>query len=321
MMANGAGTGFGRAAAATAGAAARGAAGEAAPWIERLARVGYAAKAVLYATVGLLAAQAAFGRGGGTTGPRGALATLLDAPFGRALLALVALGLVGYAAWRLVDAALDPERRGHEPKALVRRAGLALSGVIHAGLAVTAARLARGGSSGSSGGGTTTQTSAGAVGSDAGLGAAGSTGAADGGATQSLTARLLDAPGGRALLLAIAAGIVAFGVYQLVRAFRADLGRHLSLAELPPETARWARTVSRAGIAARGVVFTLVGLLLGRGVLAGRGEAAAAGADTGGALALLAGFGRWPLALVALGLVAYAAYQLLNARYRRIRAA
>ena len=35
--------------------------GEVAPWVERLARVGYVAKAVLYGTIGILAAQAAFG--------------------------------------------------------------------------------------------------------------------------------------------------------------------------------------------------------------------------------------------------------------------
>jgi len=46
---------------------------EVAPWVERLARVGYAAKALLYGTIGILAAQAAFGEGGRTTDTRGAL--------------------------------------------------------------------------------------------------------------------------------------------------------------------------------------------------------------------------------------------------------
>ena len=44
-----------------------------APWIEVLARVGYAAKAVLYGTIGLLAARAGLGWGGGrATHTRGA---------------------------------------------------------------------------------------------------------------------------------------------------------------------------------------------------------------------------------------------------------
>jgi hypothetical protein len=51
---------------------------EVAPWIERLARVGYVAK-VLYGTIGALAALAAFSSGGRTTDTRGAMGTLLGA--------------------------------------------------------------------------------------------------------------------------------------------------------------------------------------------------------------------------------------------------
>jgi hypothetical protein len=74
--------------------------------------------------------------------------------------------------------------------------------------------------------------------------------------------------------------------------------------------------VSRFGIAARGVVFCLIGFFLAR---------AAARHDPGQvggvreSLGVLAEIGRWPFAVVALGLVAYGVYQLVNARYRRIR--
>ena len=57
-----------------------------APWIEILARIGYIAKAVLYGTIGFLAARAALGDGGGkATDTRGALRAMLEAPFGREL--------------------------------------------------------------------------------------------------------------------------------------------------------------------------------------------------------------------------------------------
>ena len=45
---------------------------EVAPWIERLARLGYAAKALLYGTIGLLAANAA------NAGLDGSLSDVLD---------------------------------------------------------------------------------------------------------------------------------------------------------------------------------------------------------------------------------------------------
>src|SRR5438105_15640154 len=82
------------------------------PWIERWARIGYAAHGVVYALIGILALQAAFGIGGDVTDVEGALVRIIAAPFGRFLLRVVALGLVGYAAWRFVQAAFDPQNKG-----------------------------------------------------------------------------------------------------------------------------------------------------------------------------------------------------------------
>ena len=69
---------------------------QASPFVRRFARCGYAAKGVVYVIVVGLSAAAAFGRGGQTTGSRGAL---LEQPFGRVLLGVVAFGLACYAAW------------------------------------------------------------------------------------------------------------------------------------------------------------------------------------------------------------------------------
>jgi len=91
-------------------ASARQAIAPAAPWIERLARVGYAGKALLYSMVGVLAFQAALGDGGRTTGSRGALTTLVRQRYGEVVLVVIAAGLFGYAAWRVIEAALDQEK-------------------------------------------------------------------------------------------------------------------------------------------------------------------------------------------------------------------
>ena len=64
------------------------------PWIVHLARLGYAAKGVVYLLVGWIAATAAW-NGGATADSEEALAFLLEKPLGRPLLAVVALGLVG----------------------------------------------------------------------------------------------------------------------------------------------------------------------------------------------------------------------------------
>lgn len=258
-------------------------------WIARLARVGYAAKAVLYATIGVLAARAAVGAAGGTTDTRGAMATVLEAPFGRVLLLVIALGLVGYAAWRILEAIADPERRGRDPTGLALRAGYLARGAIHLGLAYSAVRLATGQQSSSVGSGQRTREAA---------------------------STALSLTGGTWLVWIVAAAVGGYGVYQLYRAARAKLSEELDSGDASAEVGRWVIVVSRFGIAARGVVFIAIGYLLTQAATRHDPERAGGIRD---ALGTLAALGRWPFAGIALGLVAYGAYELLNARYRRIR--
>jgi hypothetical protein len=267
------------------GRAGSGVTNEIAPWVERLARVGYAAKALLYGTVGVLAAQAALGEGGQTTDSRGAMREVLQAPFGRALLWIIALGLVGYAVWRVVQGITDPERRGNEPKALAIRGSYVARGLLHLGLALSAFRMASGrGDSGGQGG------------------------------QQELTARAMGSTGGEALVWLAGAGVLGYGLY---RAYAAKLSKQLDLGRMSAETGRWAIGISRFGIGARGVVFALTGGFLLRAAMQHDPQQAGGVSDS---LRRLGEMGRWPLAVVAVGLVAYGAYELLNARYRRIQA-
>lgn len=268
----------------------RGALAPAAPWIERLARVGFAAKAVLYTVVGILALQAALGNGGDTTGSQGALQALVRQPFGPIGLVVIAAGLFGYAMWRLIEAALDPEHRGNGPKGLALRASFAIRGLFHAALGVQAVRLA--------------------------IGAGGSGDQA----AEAWTARVLEAPFGPWLVMAAGASIIGYGVYQLYRAWAAKLSRQLDLASLSRDAGAWIVRVCRAGIAARGIVFVVIGAFLAR---AGSAHSAEKAADTGEALAVIGRqpFGGWLLASVAIGLIAYGVYEMVQARYRVIRPA
>src|SRR5829696_663497 len=114
---------------------------------EWLARAGLAARGVIYAIVGVLAVKLAVGDGGETTNQQGALQEIAKQPFGKVLLVLMAIGLAGYAIWRLVRAAI-----GHGPEASddtkERVAGLA-SGIAYAMLCVTAVTILIGSGGGS----------------------------------------------------------------------------------------------------------------------------------------------------------------------------
>jgi hypothetical protein len=265
------------------------AARKASPWIERMARVGYAAYGIVYVLVGALAVQAAFGGSGKTTSQEGALRQVLLAPLGRILLAMIAIGLLAYATWRLFQGILDPENEGKGAKGFLKRVDHVLNGLFHAALAFSAGRLALG-----TGGG--------------------------GGSPDDWTARLLAQPFGRWLAAIVGAVIVGAGLYQFYKAYKADFRNELDSGEMSARERTWAKRSGRLGYAARGVVFDVIGVFLIRAALQTDPDEAR---GLGGALETLARqpFGPYILGAVALGLVAYGAFMFVMARYRRIEPA
>jgi hypothetical protein len=258
--------------------------------IELVARAGYVAKGVVYTLVGGLALLAALGSGGRTTGSRGALRWLLDHPYGLAILAVIAIGLAAYAAWCFLRAVLDPDRKGRDARGVAKRAVVFGKGVVYAALVVAVIEMMRG-------------TRASAGGDDAGV--------------RDWTAWLMSFPLGIWLVWLIGVGLVVFGLRQLYCAWSTDADEPLDLRKMGVAAHRWATRFSRFGLAARGVVFAIIGVFL---VIAARHENPAEARGVGGALHALQehAYGGVLLAVVALGLVAYGCYQFVLARYRRI---
>jgi hypothetical protein len=257
-------------------------------WVERLARLGYLAKGIVYAIVGVLAVQAAFGAGGQTTDTKGALSAIAAQPFGKFLLALLTVGLIGYVVWRFVQAVQDPEHKGDDAKGWATRLGYAVSGLIYASLAFTAIGLIRG--SGGGGGGNS---------------------------EQDWTARLLAQPFGQWLVGLVGAFVIGLGFYQLYQAYKAKFRKQMKLQEMSPTEETWATRIGRFGLGARGVVFCIIGFFL---LQAARQSDASQVRGLDGALQSLAQqpYGPWLLGIVALGLVAYGIHMAVQARYIRI---
>ncbi len=257
-------------------------------WVERLARLGYLAKGIVYAIVGVLAVQAAFGAGGQTTDTKGALGAIAAQPFGKFLLALLTVGLIGYVVWRFVQAVQDPEHKGDDAKGWATRLGYAVSGLIYASLAFTAIGLIRG--SGGGGGGNS---------------------------EQDWTARLLAQPFGQWLVGLVGAFVIGLGFYQLYQAYKAKFRKQMKLQEMSPTEETWATRIGRFGLGARGVVFCIIGFFL---LQAARQSDASQVRGLDGALQSLAQqpYGPWLLGIVALGLIAYGIHMAVQARYIRI---
>ncbi len=256
--------------------------------LEILARCGYAARGIVYCVVGVLAFLAAFGRGGGVRGSTGALQTLLHQPFGEALVITTAVGMLGFAIWRLIQAFWDPDRNGTSWKALLERATCLVSAVVYVALAATTFNIA--------------------------FGTGGS--ASDDRAAQDWTGWLMSQPFGRWITGAVGIGVAAAGVVFVFQAWKARVAQHLR-AEEAGNT--WIRVLGRVGYAASGVVFVIMGALL---LAAALHSNAAEARGLGGALVTLQGqpYGSALLAIVAAGLFAFGVFGIVEGIYRRIEA-
>ncbi|MEX2529503.1 MAG: DUF1206 domain-containing protein [Gemmatimonadota bacterium] len=256
--------------------------------VELAARVGYLAKGVVYAVIGGLALQQAVGRSGEITNTREALQEIGSAAFGQVLLWIMAAGLVGYVTWRLVQALVDPE--GHstddsDSKRWGKRAFYLLSAIIYGVLAWYAASLAMG-----TGGG--------------GGGSGGS----------SWESQVMQMPAGRWILGAIGIGFVARGLLQFGKAYTGSFKERISSFDLGPGSRKWVMRASRVGLTARGVVFSMIGAAA---VYAARTPDPQNAEGTEGVLSLLVGT-PWLLGAMGFGLICYAVYQGVKARYRLI---
>lgn len=254
------------------------------------ARAGYAARGIIYILVGALAALAALGQGGGTTGSRGALSQLLDAPFGAVMLVAIAIGLLCYAAWRAIQAFFDADGHGTDAKAILIRGGLAVSAVIHVGLAFFALSLVFGLGTGQSGGQS----------SDS--------------ASQEWTAWLLSQPFGQWLVGLVGIAIIGAGVAHFVKAWTAKFEQRF---EMSAQEREIITPVSRFGLFARGVAFLLIG---GFFIVAAWQQDPGEARGLSGALDALQQqpYGWALLGLLAIGLVAFGLYSVIESVYRRV---
>jgi hypothetical protein len=253
---------------------------------EWIARVGLVARGVVYGIIGILALKLAVGSGGKATTQRGALQTIAREPFGKALLIAMAVGLAGYAIWRLVRAGIG---HGTEQKdtGLQRIAGVA-SGVAYAALCVTAVKILTGASS-SGGSNSPKQTTAG----------------------------VLNWTGGTLIVGVVGAILIGVALGQGYKGVSKKFLDTSKTAEMSREVKRAFTAIGVFGHLARMVVFGLVGYGLLRAAL-DYNPHKAIGLD--GALNQLSrnSYGPFLLGVVAAGLIGFALYSIADARYRKI---
>lgn len=249
-----------------------------------LARAGLVARGLVYLIIGVLALKLALGDGGEAANQKDALKTIAEQSFGKTLLILVAIGLAGYALWRLTRAAVG---HGAEQRdsGTDRVAALA-SGVAYGILCVTAVEIVAGSSSSS-------------------------------GTPKEATGGILGWWGGTVIVAAAGAVLIGVAVYQAYKGLGKKFLEDAKTGEMSPSVRKGYTALGVFGHVARGVIFALVGYGLIRAAI-DYDPQQAVGLD--GALRQLAdsSYGPALLGVVAAGLAGFAVYSIVDARYRRV---
>lgn len=196
---------------------------------------------------------------------------------GRLLLLGIAAGMLAYGLWRLADAAFGMEHPGGDSKALRKRGVAAFIGFIYLYLSYKAAMVLLVGRSGDRG-------------------------------PEQQADSVLDLPGGHLILGMAALVLLVAGGAQIIKAAKCSF-----LAKLDHRAQALAvKWLGRLGYAARGVIFLIVGAMIGRAAIDRRSD------DVGGMEQALDFLSGPILYAVATGLILFGAFSIIEALYRRI---
>lgn len=256
-------------------------------WTQGLARWGLVSKGGLYVLVGVIAVNVSVGGGERVRDRAGALSALSDEWYGKLLVGALAIGLLGYAIWRFAEAALGRPLEGGEKEGWLKRLGYVARGAWYLGLfGIAASALAGANESGS-------------------------------GKEDRYTARVLEWPLGRWLVIAVGAGILGAAAFNLWRGLTGSFRKKLKLREMGRWEQRAFVALGVIGYLARAVVFGLIGFFLVRAAWQ-YDPKEAIGLDGALAKVLRQDYGDTLLALVAGGLIAFGLYCWAEARYREV---
>ena len=257
--------------------------------VEWLARYGIVAKGVSYGLVGALAGALAVAGAGKATDREGALEILADETYGKFLLVALAVGFAAYGLWRLIQGIFDRDDEGTGAKALAKRAGYLGRAALYGFLTFATLALL----DGTRDGGTDT------------------------GEARNATAQVLDWPAGRWLVGLTGLIFLGVGVFNAYRALTQKFEDNWAISEMTAAERRWGARLSSLGLLARFVVFSLIGAFLVRAAYQYDAQEAI-GLDGALRKVAQASYGPVLLGIVAAGLLCYALFCFVEARYRRV---
>lgn len=254
--------------------------------LSSMARVGFAMYGVVYVVIGVLAVQLAVGDSVGKVSGEGALREVAQKPLGSVVLIVAAVTLAALAVWEICQA-IGGHTEHDGARRLASRAGSVGRAIIFGTLAFLAGQIVIGGSDG-------------------------------GGGTDSYTARVMQLPFGPGLVVAVGLGIIAYGLFSIVKGLTDRWRRQLEAKASFGDVGTALTILARTGFTARGLAFCLIGSLF---VWAGVTHEAQRSAGLDQALHRLREepYGPVLLGLIAVGLGAYGLFNVAKAWALRAR--
>jgi hypothetical protein len=249
--------------------------------LETWARLGYAARGIVYLVLGWLALSS-----GKALSTSETVRAIDDLPGGGPLLAVLTFGLFGYGLYKIYTATLDLDDDGHDAKGAIKRISRGFGGLAYWVLAFLAAKQLLGGKDGAAESGR----------------AAGS-----GGAKQEAATDVAQATGGDTLLVVVGLVILGVAAAQFVIAYRAKFMNEMPGA--PPLV----KPAGQIGYAARAIIIAMVGYFAVQAGLDGERVR-----NFGDALAVVRDEHQLLFKLIAAGLLLFGLVSLVMARFRRV---
>lgn len=260
---------------------------------ETLARLGYAARGIIYLVIGLLAVLMAVGYGGKMTDQQGAISMIGAQPAGLILLGLVLIGLVCYSLWGLIRAIFNPFHQGHDAKGIALRIGYLASATAYGLLVLPTYALISGGAQPAESG-------------------------AQQGQIQQYTDQILVVPFGQLLVGIIGIILILVGFMQIFQGFSPGFERRIHLTKLNPVQLKRVRFLGRLGTIARGIIFALIGVFIVMAAYTANSQQIK-GFDSTLTYILQQPYGGFLMAVIALGLISLGLYSLCMSIFFRLK--
>lgn len=252
-----------------------------------MARVGYAARGIVFLIIGGFALLAAGGLGAHPIGARDALELLFQKPLGGYFMWALATGLACFGGWRFLQAVFDVDLHGGSLYGLMRRAVLAGSGAFYIALAAATLRIT---------------VAHRRVSEDQ--------------SAREWTAWVMGQPLGRVAIALIAAGFAGVALGLAVKAVRAPYRESLHATK---EQRVMAVALGSFGIMTRAFIFLMVGVFLS---IAAYDSNSFEAVSLSGVLRAMQNqaYGGVLLGVAALGLLAFGFFEIIEAAARRAAA-